>query len=184
MTIPPPSSPSLSLFSFLSPCLSPQIPDPDRLLVNTRYDNLFSREAVNRGSILHPISRVDRGWSKLAAVTWAECHVDGVVSKSDELLLWLFLTRSGDLIRQARGGGVIDADTACFVVYCALHPPRVRLRFDPFYRKVSEIVGRTFVFPPLCKREKGRVSVVLGEEGGVRMPRYFVSIAPFLTAIR
>lgn len=184
MTIPPPSSPSLSLFSFLSPCLSPQIPDPDRLLVNTRYDNLFSREAVNRGSILHPISRVDRGWSKLAAVTWAECHVDGVVSKSDELLLWLFLTRSGDLIRQARGGGVIDADTACFVQFIALSILLVygygSIRFIERFQKLS--VGPSFFLP--CVNARRGVSVVLGEEGGVRMPRYFVSIAPFLTAIR
>lgn len=52
---------------------------------------------------------MDRGRSKLAAVTWAECHVDGVVSKSDKLLLllllfWLFFARSGDLIRQTGKG--------------------------------------------------------------------------------
>lgn len=65
-------------------------------------------------------------------------------------------------------------------VYCtSSHPPRAA-RFDPFYRKVSETVGPTIVFPPLCKREKGRVSAVFGGEGG-RTPRYFVSIAPFPT---
>lgn len=59
-------------------------------------------------------------------------------------------------------------------VYCtSSHPPRAA-RFDPFYRKVSETVGPTIVFPPLCKREKGRVSAVFGRRGDTlfRLPLF------------
>ena len=68
-------------------------------------------------------------------------------------------------------------------VYCTSpHSPRAA-RFDPFYRKVSETVGPTIVFPPLCKREKGRVSAVFGEEG-VRTAEILCFDCPFSHQIR
>lgn len=144
MTILPPSSLSLS------PCLSRQIPPLDRLLVNTRYDNLFSREAVNRGSILHPISRVvegggwlDRGWSKLAAVTCGGRNVTstGIVSKSDKLLPRPF----GVAILSATQRDDRQADAACFVHFIALHPFHVAGGSIRFIETVAFL-------PPLCKR--------------------------------
>lgn len=79
---------------------------------------------------------------------------------------------------------MIDADTACFVQFIALSILLVygygSIRFIERFQKLS--VGPSFFLP--CVNARRGVSVVLGEEGGVRMPRYFVSIAPFLTAIR